>query len=324
MEDGGREGTHWGTEAEQGRREFARREMYRVQCLDCRQVLSGRRHSFTEYVYCENCCRYKLRRLQAQIDTLRSEALRAAEKEKELKLASQRAAFLSTWSQDSSVSHGDLSLDPWPPFADVALHPCDGPSVLAHRVILAGKSPAFKAMLCNPDLQGEAQLHVPTMITIDIDDMPHEVLRAFVCFFYKGSIDPKVMEEHAKLLYRAAKKYQVELLETLCEEWITKNISDQNALSNLELAKQYDSDVVKDAILHAASSQIDRIPTYAGYQSYVEKNPALLLELYEGSLKMMRQKRRRKDSVGDYHALTPSRLSDCCDSSSGNNANSVS
>ncbi|KAI5055798.1 hypothetical protein GOP47_0029319 [Adiantum capillus-veneris] len=290
--------------------------MHRVQCLDCRQVLSGRRHSYTEYVYCESCCRYKFHRLQAQIDNLRAAALKAAQHEKELKIASQRAAFLSTWSQQTS---DDLS-DAVPPFADVALCPSDGPCVLAHRAFLAGKSPAFKAMFCNPDKQEDSKATTP--ITIDVNDMSHEVLRAFVRFFYTAAVDSETMEKHSKLLYHAAEKYEVELLKTMCEEWITKNLSDENALSNLELAKQYNSDVVKDAVLHAASLRIDKIPSYANYQAYVEKNPAMLLELYEGSVKMLSQKRKRKDSIGEYRALTPSRLSDCCDSS-GNDAHSV-
>ncbi|MCO5601129.1 hypothetical protein L7F22_055248 [Adiantum nelumboides] len=270
--------------------------MHRVQCLDCRQILSGRRHSYTEYVYCESCCRFKFHRLQTQIDNLRAEALKAAHREKELRIASQRATFLSTWSQQSS---GDL--DAILPFADVALRPSDGPCVLAHRAFLAGKSPAFKSLFCNPDVQGDSKALIP--ITIDVDDMSHEVLRAFVHFFYTAVVDSEVMEKNSRLLYHAAEKYEVELLKTLCEEWITKNLSDQNALSNLELAKQYNSDVVKDAVLHAASLRIDKIPSYADYQAYVEKNPGLLLELYEGSVKMMSQKRKRKGKLRSSNLL---------------------
>lgn len=200
-------------------------------------------------------------------------------------------------------------------------------------------------------MQGE--LKVQTPIVINIDDMSHKVLKAFVRFFYTAAIDPEIMEKHSTSLYCAAEKYGVKLLKKLCEEWIMNNMSDQNALSNLELAKQYDSEVVKDAVFHAASLHIDKIPSYAEYQTYVEKDPGLLVELYEGTVKMMSRKRSRKgklnyseilsycgpkplfsslqlptdwrslaDMVGDYQASTPSRLSEDCDST-GNDAHSA-
>lgn len=107
--------------------------MHRVQCLDCRHILSGRRHSYTHYVYCESCCRYKLQRLQGQIDTLRAAALEADQRHKDLRLASQKATFLSTWTSPSPHGIDDPFL---PVLSDVALLPPDGPCVLAHRAVL--------------------------------------------------------------------------------------------------------------------------------------------------------------------------------------------
>lgn len=126
-----------------------------------------------------------------------------------------------------------------------------------------------------------------------MDDLPYAVLKAFVQFFYTAAVDADVMEAHSVLLYHAADKYSVSLLKTLCEEWIIKNVSDRNALSNLKLAKQYGLDALKDAVFNAASSHIDKIPYYAEYPSFVEKDPALLLELYEGSVRKLSKKRKR-------------------------------
>lgn len=163
----------------------------------------------------------------------------------------------------------------------------------------AGKSPAFRDIFCSPNMQEGSKVETP--ISIRVDDMSHEVLKAFVRFFYTATIDAEIMEKHSKSLYCAAEKYGVELLKTLCEEWITRNVSDLNALSNLELAKQYNSDIVKDAVLQAASLNIDKIPSYAEYQAYAEKNPGLLLELYEGTVKKMSRKRNRKGKLSYYY-----------------------
>ena len=122
--------------------------------------------------------------------------------------------------------------------------------------------------------------------------MPYAVLKAFVKFFYTATIDSHVMEEHSVSLYCAAEKYGVTLLKTLCEEWIIKNVSDQNAISNLKLANQYGLDALKDAVLDTASLHIDKIPYYAEYSTFVEKEPALLLELYEGTVKRLSKKRK--------------------------------
>ena len=69
-------------------------------------------------------------------------------------------------------------------------------------------------------------------------------------------------------------------------------MDDQNALSNLKLGKQYGLDALKDAVVNTASSHIDKIPCYSEYSKFVEKEPALLFELYEGSVKKLSKERK--------------------------------
>lgn len=138
-----------------------------------------------------------------------------------------------------------------------------------------------------------AQMKESQSGVVFIDDIPFTVLEPFVLFFYTATISPEVMHKHAAALFCAAEKYGVRLLKRICEEFLINTISKENAISTLELARKYDSDTVKEAVLHAAMNNMEKIPTFGDYHLYVERDPKLVVELYEGLVKKITRKRCR-------------------------------
>lgn len=114
-----------------------------------------------------------------------------------------------------------------------------------------------------------------------MEDMGGEALAGFVGFLYTASVSVDVMQKHAVELLSAAEKYDVALLRTLCEHAIANKIDPHNAISTLELARKYDSQVLRAAVLDFVSQDAEHLPTFEEYQTYIAKDPALLLDLYE-------------------------------------------
>lgn len=61
-------------------------------------------------------------------------------------------------------------------------------------------------------------------------DMPYEALKAFITFFYTGTISPNALASHTTTLLDAADRYKVEFLILVCEDALVNNITRDNAL----------------------------------------------------------------------------------------------
>ncbi|KAL0219499.1 hypothetical protein P9112_005152 [Eukaryota sp. TZLM1-RC] len=85
----------------------------------------------------------------------------------------------------------------------------------AHRVILSGASPVFKAML-----HGEFKEAVTGEISIDENP---KVIRTFLEFIYTGKVNCEVT--HLDKLFEVSRKYQVDALYDVCIRMFKNNLS---------------------------------------------------------------------------------------------------
>lgn len=267
----------------------------RIQCLVCRRVLSSHdsKHFYAEldveYAYCERCYRERVAELEATIAGYKACVRRYNGEQGKHSLNNhwRQVDFLSSgWSLGQECKLGatqshELQSDAsggqqGVMFSDVLLVPEDGPPVPAHKAILAGRSSVFRAMFCRC-LMREARSGV-----VMIKDLNAEVLAAFVGFLYTANVVPEVMQKHAVALLSVAEKYDVALLRVLCEEAIATNIGPHNAVSMLELARKFGSQVLRTAVLEFVSQDVEQLLLLEEYPAYAKKDPSLLIELYEG------------------------------------------
>ena len=87
---------------------------------------------------------------------------------------------------------------------------CDDKVIKCHKVVLASRSPVFKAMLLH-NMEESAQQKVEPK-NFDFDTM-YLVLK----FMYKGDIETNLLEKHAESIFMAADYYEINDLKRSCE-----------------------------------------------------------------------------------------------------------
>jgi hypothetical protein len=137
---------------------------------------------------------------------------------------------------------------------------------------------------------------------IEVSEMTLQELKAFVTFIYTGSISNNITLECIPTFFRAAEKYKVQFLAEVCEDTLLSNISRENAITTFDIAKKHCSSSVRESVLMKAI-KMGEISTYDEYKHYTEKDPGLLLELYEQLSERIGPllAKRRRISTGKSH-----------------------
>nr|XP_029723524.1 speckle-type POZ protein-like isoform X2 [Aedes albopictus] len=104
--------------------------------------------------------------------------------------------------------------------------------IRAHKVMLAGHSPVFEAML-------EADMQESSQNVIKIDDFDYEVVLEMMTYIYSNS-SPNI-ENLAGSLLRAADKYNLGKLKTLCVQTLCDKVSVDTAVEYQALAVLYNA-----------------------------------------------------------------------------------
>ena len=98
---------------------------------------------------------------------------------------------------------------------------CDDKVIKCHKVVLASRSPVFKAMLLH-NMEESAQQKVEPK-NFDFDTM-YLVLK----FMYKGDIETNLLEKHAESIFMAADYYEINDLKKSCERVLMTQVSSQH------------------------------------------------------------------------------------------------
>jgi hypothetical protein len=108
----------------------------------------------------------------------------------------------------------------------------------AHKLILAARSPVFRAMLSSGMQEASAD-------EMEITGYAVEAVRAFVRFLYCDACSGTVLEKHAWDLLAMADKYDVSALRTVCESYLSGDLSSANALQTLVSAEGQGANMLK-------------------------------------------------------------------------------
>ncbi|CAL5007497.1 unnamed protein product [Urochloa decumbens] len=159
-----------------------------------------------------------------------------------------------------------------------------GETFAAHRLVLAMRSPVFKAELCGP--MREAGTERP----IVIEDMQPDVFRAMLYFIYTDSMD---YNEDLKRDYHsgncdmvrhllvAADRYAVERLKLTCQSILCSNLHVRNVATTLALADQHHCERLKNACIDfmCFSNDMDAIVATQGYKDLLTTSPSVLADV---------------------------------------------
>ncbi|XP_064459370.1 speckle-type POZ protein B-like [Ornithodoros turicata] len=99
-----------------------------------------------------------------------------------------------------------------------------------HKAVLAARSPVFLAMLVSPSKESQED-------RMTIEDLKPDAVEKMLAYMYTGKATGigSVMND----LLRAADKYQMPLLKTMCAEWMKSELSAKNVADVFLLAATY-------------------------------------------------------------------------------------
>lgn len=240
----------------------AARRRLRMKCLSCKEDYGDRDAGTCRECYVE-----------------------AGETEEELKLEidelKSKVNFLRLLcSAPNSVTRANT-----PCFSDVVLvacgspdspdMPCNSPSIPAHRAVLTSRSPVFRAML-------ETEMEESLSGTIKMNDVSYDALRTFVNYLYTA--EACLDEQMACDLLVLAEKYQVKHLKTHCEKYLMSRLNWENSLPYYAFAHQHGATTLLDAALSLILDNMDKVTKREEYSELVEKDPRVVVDIYESYL----------------------------------------
>ncbi|KAG9146663.1 hypothetical protein Leryth_021818 [Lithospermum erythrorhizon] len=152
---------------------------------------------------------------------------------------------------------------------------------------LASRSPVFKAML-------ENDMEESLSRTIKIIDVSYDALRAFICYLYTA--EACLDEPMACDLLVLADKYQVKHLKTYCEKFLITKLNWENALLNYAFAHQHNAKSLLDASLVVIMENMDKLNKREEYKQLVDKDPQVVVEIYEAYVSKQANTAALKDS----------------------------
>ncbi|KAI4389749.1 hypothetical protein MLD38_001941 [Melastoma candidum] len=151
----------------------------------------------------------------------------------------------------------------------------DSVPVLAHRAILASRSPVFKAMLENKMEESRSGI-------IRISEASTEALNVFVSYLYAA--EASLNEQMACELLVLAEKYQVKHLKSYCEKFLISKLNWDNSVVNYSFAHQHNAKLLVDAALSLITNNMDKLTKQVEYRQLMEKDARLVVDIYEAYL----------------------------------------
>ncbi|CAG0901627.1 unnamed protein product [Darwinula stevensoni] len=155
-------------------------------------------------------------------------------------------------------------------FSDVTLAAAEKEFV-AHKAILAARSPVFAAMF-------EHEMEERKAGRVEIADVEPEVLQEMLRFVYTGK-SPN-LDKLADELLAAADKYALERLKIMCEEALSQSLSIENAADVLILADLHSADQLKSQAIEFINTHATDVMETKGWKSMIGRHPHLIAEAF--------------------------------------------
>ena len=133
----------------------------------------------------------------------------------------------------------------------------------------------FKAML-------ETDMEESGSGTINISSVSYDALRAFINYLYTA--EACLDEQLAYDLLVLGEKYEVKHLKTYCEKFLVSKLKWDNSIASYSFAHQYNAKNLLESSLSMIIDNMDSLTKSEEYAHLVEKDPRLVVELYEAYL----------------------------------------
>uniref|UniRef100_A0A5B6YHD9 BTB domain-containing protein n=1 Tax=Davidia involucrata TaxID=16924 RepID=A0A5B6YHD9_DAVIN len=160
-----------------------------------------------------------------------------------------------------------------------------GPSIPAHRALLAARSSIFKNML---DSDG---CKAPPSDTITLPELNYEELESLLEFLYSGSLPREKVAKHVYSLSITADKYDIPFLQKFCEHQMLGSLNSANALDVLEISDVCSNQTLKETALNFIVKNMEDIVFSGRFEGFALKNPHLTVQITRASFMDIKNRR---------------------------------
>ncbi|KAG8046736.1 hypothetical protein GUJ93_ZPchr0008g11779 [Zizania palustris] len=158
----------------------------------------------------------------------------------------------------------------------------EGEEIAAHKIILAARSPVFKAEFYGQMKEKNARL-------ITVQDMQPHVFRALLHFIYTDSfpdMDDLADDDYTdmiRLLLVAADRYAMDSMKSRCERILSELLDVETLAVTLALADKHSCSGLKDVCIEfmATLNKMDDMVATEGYADLKRTCPSVLVDAFE-------------------------------------------
>ncbi|XP_073315083.1 BTB/POZ domain-containing protein At3g56230-like [Primulina huaijiensis] len=169
---------------------------------------------------------------------------------------------------------------------DIQIKPGDnGPSVPAHKALLASRSDIFRNIL---DSDG---CKAPPNDTITLHELNHDEVESLLEFLYSGDLPKEKVEKHVYSLSIAADKYEIPFLQKFCSQHMLGSLNSSNALDILEISDSCSNQSLKETALNFIVRNMEDVVFAARFDAFALKNPHLTVQITRASFMDIKNKR---------------------------------
>jgi hypothetical protein len=143
----------------------------------------------------------------------------------------------------------------------------------AHKVILAARSPVFRAMF-------EHEMKVRLTNRVEIHDLDPQVFKEMMGFIYTGKASHLHSYSMASDVLAAADRCGLKGLKVMCEDALCRNLSVENAAHTLILADLHSIEHLKIQALDFITVYASEVSKTSGWMSMRESHPHLVAQAF--------------------------------------------
>ncbi|KAL3524036.1 hypothetical protein ACH5RR_016870 [Cinchona calisaya] len=162
----------------------------------------------------------------------------------------------------------------------------NGPSIPAHRALLASRSDIFRNILDSDGCKAP-----PNDDTITFQELNYEELESLLEFLYSGDLPKEKVERHVYSLSIAADKYEIPFLQKFCEQRMLGSLSSSTVLDVLEIADTCSNPSLKETALNFIVKNMEDVVFSDRFDAFALKNPHLTVQITRASFMDIRNRR---------------------------------
>ncbi|CAO2189275.1 unnamed protein product [Urochloa humidicola] len=164
-----------------------------------------------------------------------------------------------------------------------------GEIIKAHKIILAARSPVFRA-------QFYGQMREARMGHVTIEDIQPVIFKALLHFIYTGSLhgmgDDLDEHDHRDMLWHllvAADRYAMDRLKLVCQSILSRNLHVETVATTLALADQHNCDKLKEVCVEfITTGDMNAIVATQGFANLKRACPSVLADILEKSSRRLK------------------------------------